>query len=129
MSNLSEHDEQCFVINWLDHLAVNMWPQYRMPDGKLLYYAVPNGGKRHIRTAKKLKQEGTRSGIPDLSLPIPVGQYHGLYIEMKKQKGGSTSKEQKMWIDALRKMNYRVEVANGHKVAIDLITRYLNDEE
>lgn len=53
-------------------------------------HAIPNGGSRgdtaktrKIRGAQ-LKAEGVRSGVPDIFLPWPVAQWHGLYIEMKK---------------------------------------------
>jgi len=137
----TEHQEQVAVVNWLDFIAALRWsdlaildrwsfdeskyaqsrPQFQIP-----YYSVPNGGKRHIKTAVDLKKEGASSGVADLVLPIPRGGYPGLYIEMKKVKDGTTSKAQKAWGVALRKMGYHWEVCKGHQQAIDSITDYLN---
>ena len=56
-----------------------------------LLYAIPNGGKRAIKTAIALKAQGVKSGVPDMCLPVARGGYHGLYIELKRQKGGTVS--------------------------------------
>ena len=68
-----------------------------------LLYAIPNGGKRAIKTAIALKAQGVKSGVPDMCLPVARGGYHGLYIELKRQRGGTVSETQKSWITALAK--------------------------
>ena len=47
-----------------------------------LIFAIPNGGKRHIGTARKLKAEGVRSGVPDIFLACPRMPYdfHDLIV-------------------------------------------------
>jgi hypothetical protein len=54
-----------------------------------------------------------------------MGGYHGLYIEMKRAKGGQLSPPQKEWIDRLRAEGYRVEVCAGADAAMEVITGYL----
>lgn len=54
-------------------------------------YSVPNGGKRNAREAARLKAQGVKAGVPDLVLPIAVGGYGGLYIELKYGKNGLTN--------------------------------------
>ena len=49
-------------------------------------HAVPNGGKRSIKTAVILKAEGVASGVWDVFVPVPVGDFAGLYIEFKRPK-------------------------------------------
>ena len=44
---------------------------------------VPNEGKRSPQQGAKLKRMGMQKGFPDLVVPLPRGNYHGLYIEMK----------------------------------------------
>lgn len=58
------------------------------------YYAVPNGGKRDKITAAKLKAEGVKPGTPDTHFPVACGNYHSMYIEMKKPGEGRLSPEQ-----------------------------------
>jgi hypothetical protein len=74
---VSEHDIQSAAIQ-----ALRLHP-----EGRKLY-AIPNGGKRHIKTAMALKAEGVQSGVPDLFLPLMRGGWGGLYIEVKDGKKG-----------------------------------------
>lgn len=113
-----EHDEQKALMRWVDLMA----PQ--MPLLHLLY-AVPNGGDRHPATAARLKAEGVKPGVPDLHLPVSRRGYHGLYIEMKRQKGGRLSPEQKQWKDDLQNQGHRVEVCHGFEEARDALLDYL----
>ena len=48
-----EHQVQVAICNYLDLR-------------KVCYFAIPNGGKRNIITASKLKAEGVKKGVPDL---------------------------------------------------------------
>jgi hypothetical protein len=63
-----------------------------------MLFAIPNGGARHKAIAGKLRAEGVRAGVPDICLPVPRGEYHGLFIELKRPKGGHVSEEQEAWI-------------------------------
>ena len=79
----TEHQLQKAITQYLNLLGLCWW-------------AVPNGGRRNIITATRLKSEGVKSGIPDISL-IYKGQFYG--IEVKKPKTdtpkGTLSKVQK----------------------------------
>lgn len=90
-----------------------------------LLYAIPNGGKRAIKTAIALKAQGVKSGVPDMCLPVSRGGYHGLYIELKRQKGGTVSETQKSWITALAGQGYKAVVCRGAEDAIGTIKNYL----
>ena len=63
------------------------WFRSRYPG--VLIFAIPNGGKRSIRTALTLKAEGVVPGVPDLFIPE-----WRLFIEMKRIRGGIISKDQ-----------------------------------
>lgn len=68
-----------------------------------------------------------KAGVPDLCLPAPRFQYHGLFIEMKsRDTKGRLSQEQKDWIDYLTLAGYRVEVAWNAEEAIEILEEYLN---
>jgi len=90
-----------------------------------MLFAVPNGGKRSVITASILKREGVRRGVPDIFLLSPSNGFHGLAIEMKKDKGGKVSKEQREWLDALKEEGYSAHVCDGAQAAIDTIKQYL----
>jgi hypothetical protein len=50
----------------------------------------------------------------------------GLFIEMKRTKGGRTSEEQREWIAELNKAGYRAVVCKGWEEARDEIMKYLS---
>jgi hypothetical protein len=97
---------------------VQRWPELA------LLFAVPNGGHRDIRVAAKLKAEGVKAGVPDMCLPVPRGQFHGLWIELKAGKN-TASTEQKWWLTELRACGHRAEVCRGWEAAARVIVDYL----
>jgi hypothetical protein len=114
---VSEHAEQVALMQWA------RLHERRYPDLALLH-AIPNGGWRHPAVAAGLKREGVKPGVPDLDLPAPRGQWHGLRIELKAAKG-ILSDAQTWWIEQLRARGYRAEVCRGWEAARDVIVDYL----
>ena len=113
-----EEQEQMTVIQWAEYHAA------KQPELKLLYHC-PNGGKRNKAEAARLKASGVKAGVPDLFLPVPRGEYHGLYVEMKVGKNRLTS-AQAAWIEALAGQGYKTAVCWGAEAAISEIRGYLN---
>ena len=87
--------------------------------------AVPNGGWRNRVTAARLKAEGVSPGVPDLMLLYPCGGFHGLFIELKRKRGGQVSQEQHVWIDYLNSVGFLALVCKGEEEARLAILRYL----
>ena len=115
----SESVEQKTLIKW--------WELYSKVSNiptKLLFH-IPNGGKRSVTEATSFVAEGVRAGIPDLMLAIPQKSYHGLFIEMKKRKGGVLSELQKEMLITMREQGYAAYMCNGFEVAKHLIETYL----
>jgi hypothetical protein len=56
----------------------------------------PERGRRLRRrvAAGKMKGEGVRPGIPDLMLAVVRAPWSGIFLEMKRVRGGRTSTEQ-----------------------------------
>ena len=77
----SEHEEQVALVNWFRE-------NFKEPD--YIIFAVPNGGKRGIKEAGRLKAEGVKKGVSDL---IIVTHNKIIFLEMKNAKG-KLSKEQ-----------------------------------
>lgn len=117
--NHPEHSEQVTLIKWWA-LACK---QFGIPEQ--LLFAIPNGGKRDVISAKLLKDEGVRAGVPDLFLAVPKGDYHGLFIEMKKVKGGVVSDSQKEMGAHLMGRDYDCAVCHGWVEAKAKIEKYL----
>lgn len=114
----AEHDEQVNLMQWA-RLAVCQYPELR------LLYAIPNGGMRNVVVARKLKAEGVRSGVPDLCLPVPRGPFCGMYIELKRRKGGVVSDEQREWLTQLHAQRYHAVVCHGWEMARVMLVDYL----
>lgn len=49
------------------------------------WYAIPNGGKRDVITAARMKAEGVQPGAPDLGFVLPFGL--AAFLEIKADKG------------------------------------------
>jgi hypothetical protein len=114
-----EDSEQATLIEWANIFAV------KYPELKRLA-AIPNGGSRNKAEAANLKKQGVKKGFPDLQLPVASGKYHGLFIEMKRIKGGKISPEQQDWLDFLNENGYFAVVCYGFQEAKNTIESYLN---
>lgn len=118
MQRISESDEQKMLFEWA---ALR---QGKYPELALMHH-IPNGGARSPVTAARLKCEGVRRGVPDICLPVARGGYHGLYIELKRRKGGTVSVDQKRWLQALSTEGYAAIVCRGWAEAAAVIERYI----
>ena len=49
---------------------------------RLVSFAIPNGGSRHVKEAKNLKKEGVTAGVSDYCVILP---HVVLFIEMKRK--------------------------------------------
>ena len=115
-----ESDEQVAFIRYC-MMEANKY------KGLDLIYAIPNGGSRNQIEAHNLKLQGVRAGVPDLFLPVARKGKHGLYIEMKRQKGGRLSEYQKEWISRLAEQGYETAVCHGLDEAIKTVEEYYKD--
>lgn len=92
----------------------------------IVFFSVPNGGRRGKREAYFLKLEGCSPGVPDLCFPIPTKKYHGLFIELKHGKNKPT-KYQLQWLDYLNKAGYLAVICYDHEAAIKALNNYINE--
>lgn len=72
-----------------------------------------------------MKAEGTQRGACDYVLFVPRQGYHGLAIELKVEKTGRVSPEQKTMIALLESQGYFVRVAYGWDQARQIIEGYM----
>lgn len=100
---------------------------YYHPITKDYLWASANGGSRHPWEGRSLKLQGVKAGIPDLFLAYPSGEFHGLFIELKrlKPKRGILTAEQIIMLNRLKKVGYAVHVAYGWEDAWKIIKSYL----
>jgi hypothetical protein len=100
------------------------WFKYQYPQFSTLLVHVPNGRRRHIRDAAKLKMEGVVAGVADLVLFVPSHGWHGLLIEIKTDKGRQ-SQSQKEWATNVISMGYRYQIAKSIDDFVLIIKEYL----
>lgn len=117
----TEHQEQAALFR-VAALHEKKWPELAQ------MFAVPNGGQRHIAVAARLKAEGVKAGVPDIFLPAPRGQAHGLFIELKAE-GGRVSAAQRNRLAALARQGYACRVCYGWEEAWREIQAYLAGPE
>ena len=119
VSVAEEHDEQAALCR--------SWALYARGRGipENLLFAIPNGGRRDAVTGARLKAEGVRAGIPDLFLAVPRGQWAGLFIEMKRRRGGRVSSEQEAMLACLAESGYGVSVCKGWDEARAALEAYM----
>ena len=103
-----EFVEQVSFVNWFD----------REHPGVMIH-SIPNGLHLSHRQRQKAVAEGMRSGPADLHVPA----WH-LYIEMKRQRGGSWSKEQKAYKAEVEKAGGTYLLCKGCADAIAQVEKF-----
>jgi hypothetical protein len=113
-----EDQTQAMVMQWARLAAFN--------GGKVSDYLhhSPNGGKRNLREAVRLKAQGVLAGMPDLFLFVARHGYFGLFIEMKSPTG-TTSTNQKEVMRRLSEQGYKCVVCKSFESAQKEIKEYL----
>ena len=107
-----EKDEQKRLCKWLK-------------ENKIGHFATGLGVKLglDVKYVASLKSQGHYSGIPDLVVLLGNGKM--CFVELKRQKGGVVSEEQKKWIDYLNNNGYPAKVCKGCNEAIEWIKEEL----
>jgi len=86
-----------------------------------------NGVKLSKSQAKIAKGQGMLSGVPDLFLPVPKNGFHGLFIEMKSDKGRVTE-NQHWFLTNAESLSYKTVICYSAKEAISAIQAYYDEE-
>lgn len=124
MLKRSEHQEQVATVSWF---------KLQYPKFKKHLFAIPNGahlaGDPKVRAIKmnKMKAEGLLTGVSDLFMMVPMGGWHGLFIEMKS-KGGVVSDDQAEFQGAAHLIGYFCAVCYSFEEAKNVISDYLESK-
>ena len=113
---IKEHDLQVRIYKFVK----NNFPNYSR-----LFFAIPNGGTRNKIEASRLKASGTTAGIPDLQF---IANGKAIFFELKREKGGRLSEEQKKVISDLKKNNIPVYLIKTEKQFIEIFTFLILNE-
>ena len=102
----TEDWEQTCFVNWLE-------------ANSYIFTSIPNNTYTRSWSQKnKNKRNGLRPGLPDLIVLLPD---RVCWVEMKRVKGGTVSKEQKEWIAALNGRGTPAAVCKGFEAAKSFI--------
>lgn len=129
-----EDQHQAALFQW-----AKMYPLKRAdvkPKSRLSDYliAIPNGGKRNVREAVRLKAMGVHPGVSDIFLPLPNAHYRGMWIELKKPRVAfktpgaadrAITDKQIDWLERMGTAGYANRVCYGWMEARDEIMQYL----
>ena len=118
-SGPTEYEEQAYLFR-LAQLHARQYPELRWLNGSL------SGVRLSIGNAVKCKKAGCLvPGIPDISLPVKRGLYSGLFIELKRIRGGRIESEQHEWRAHLINQGYAHHFCKGADAAWKVILEYL----
>lgn len=107
----TEAQEQAALVEWCDLMRIPV-------------VHIPNEGKRTLANGRELARMGLRRGFPDLFIAAARNGFHGLFIELKRIKGGRVTEPQQKWIDFLNKHGYHAVICYGADEAIKEIRSY-----
>lgn len=122
---MTEEQEQIEFVRWLE---ANQIPHFHCPN------EVGGQTKALKVRAIKMKRMGVSKGVPDLFVFVPIkgvtgkiDAYQPLAIEMKRQKGSTTTKEQKEWLNLLEMAGIPGAVCKGAEKAIEFVEQTINE--
>ncbi len=66
----------------------------------LLFFHIPNGGKRGMIEAKIFKAMGVKAGVFDLFIVEPSREFHGLFMETKSPGNNYSENQEDFKLEA-----------------------------
>lgn len=106
-----EDDLQMQTAKYLDLLGV-------------LWFHPANERRTSPQAGKRLKLKGVKSGVPDVMIFEPKGNFNGLAIELKV-KPNKVSLNQKKWLKRLENNKWSVHIAYSFDEVYEIIQNYL----
>lgn len=121
----TEADESQCLIQWA---TFKRHKGYKLSDYLIM---IPNGAvlsgdlkQRAIQMAR-MKAQGFKAGVFDYLLALPIDQYPGLWIEMKRQKLGVVSDDQRKFDTNMQLAGWATAICYGWDAARAAIETYL----
>lgn len=109
-----------------DNLQISCVEWFRLQYPKKIVLAIPNGGRRNMIEAVRLKKMGVLAGVSDLFIPEPSSKFHGLWIELKSKTGRLTD-YQETFISAMEDRGYQAKVIRDFSSFCQLVINYFKN--
>lgn len=151
----TEHAHQTALMSWANMASRHGFNAANDPDSYLVkrhaekvygvanaipelrwLFAIPNGGSRggDKRSAMiigaQMKAEGVKAGVSDMMLPVPKHNLCGLFIELKREDGGSgLSVLQREFGAFVQKQRYGFVQCLGWEAVADILMRWFSHQK
>lgn len=111
------------VINMAVQLC---WEVLQLQEDRIrLMLHIPNGGYQKPSEAARFRAMGAQAVVHNIFTLVPRGGYQGLWIAVKRRRGGRVSVEQARWMDALKKQGYACAVCYSWDAVFTVIQSYM----
>jgi hypothetical protein len=107
------------------HINIVNWFNENFPELNEDFHHFANERRCSVVEGRKLKRMGVKKGVADFFLALPIGQYAGLWIELKVDKG-KLSVEQSAFIHRKSERGYVAVAVWGEDAAKAAILAYLD---
>lgn len=118
----SEYQEQVALVQWMSY----------HPIVRDYFCKNTNEGKRTPLQGRQLKQLGLRPGVSDLFIYYPTKTFHGLWLEVKRNKRYSPSerrtdtwKAQQLFLETVKNVGFAGETCYGFEDGKRIVETYL----
>jgi hypothetical protein len=115
-------------------IAILEWLEMRYPHVREFVIKIDNEGKRSILGHVIAKRAGLKKGASDLFIAYPMGNCHGLFLEIKADnwrcKGEAERNHvngQLEFIEKMRQRGYAAEFIIGVDEGIRVLASYLGN--
>jgi hypothetical protein len=105
-----------------EYLEGKILVSFLRKQGLLFSHLPLNTWTGSFKQLAKNKASGVVKGVPDYVIVLPETV---LFIELKKAKGGTVSKEQKIWVSRLTLAGCPARVCRGAEEAIAFVKEFL----
>lgn len=106
----------------IELIKIMDWVRFNNLD-KFIFH-IANERRTTPQQGALLKRMGVLAGVSDLCVMKPSGMFHGLFIELKAEKGKATPKQLE-FLETMRSNGYDACVVHGAERAIEHIKSYL----
>src|SRR5687768_15198771 len=110
-----------------DHLQYQVAQFLKIQYKHVLFCHVANERQAKPQYMAKLKSLGVQSGVPDVLIFNPVGQFIGLAIELKSKRGVMQD-TQTYWLDALKARGWQTVVCRTLDEVVNVLKEYFKNE-
>ncbi len=108
----------------IEHVNVVNWFHHNYPELADDFHHFANERRCSIQQGRLLKRMGVKKGVADFFLAVPCDSHHGLWIELKVEKG-RLSPEQTHFINRKNARGYLAIAVWGLDAAKEIINTYL----